>query len=572
MQYLILTTIALLGAVVLLGVPAYIRTTAITLPRWLLKSETGLGDLIRHITSVLGLRPCEACEKRAIILNAHIHFTHDESQEPLAPATHHMQNIAPAGGSMPSMPSQLKNSIIGQVMPSATIAKPPTRGGPPPGMIVGMDRWCTGFIQVTRRWYLDPTRGKVYYTRPLPAGFCNRARNTSSTANQPTSRCKHHRKKPPIFFRSNRSIPKDFGHIDVPPPAFISGFIGIIGIISVVTTGIVLPGSININGVLTSIGVLPRATSTPSLQAVPVLARETATTQPTATAALTRIPVLVQETPTASPVPPTPTATAIPFTAKVNYYHTTEQINPFKLNTISVTCPAGQYLVGGGFSDFTSAVASYPSGASTWSVVVFYSTSGIYTATAYAQCLQTNYPVQFTTVQQTAQSATNSYDIAAIASCPANSVLVGGGSSISPPYKSITSFAVSYAIPTLLKYQPFNNGWSTDYRIDYNQSSWQATSYAICAQQYLQPNTYATHSYTSAIGSLFVTGTSLCPQNTLLTAGGYSGDTDLANATSVQGKSVVNYPIAGTNIWSVQMNYVRDVSYSMTTYAVCVTP
>jgi peroxiredoxin len=39
------------------------------LPRFLLKREIGLGDLIKRITSAFGIKPCVGCERRAAVLN-----------------------------------------------------------------------------------------------------------------------------------------------------------------------------------------------------------------------------------------------------------------------------------------------------------------------------------------------------------------------------------------------------------------------------------------------------------------------------------------------------------------------
>jgi len=41
----------------------------LTLPRFLLKYEIGLGDLIKRMTSAVGIKPCVGCERRAATLN-----------------------------------------------------------------------------------------------------------------------------------------------------------------------------------------------------------------------------------------------------------------------------------------------------------------------------------------------------------------------------------------------------------------------------------------------------------------------------------------------------------------------
>lgn len=37
--------------------------------------DVGLGDVIKRITSSVGIKPCEGCERRAAFLNSHIVFT-----------------------------------------------------------------------------------------------------------------------------------------------------------------------------------------------------------------------------------------------------------------------------------------------------------------------------------------------------------------------------------------------------------------------------------------------------------------------------------------------------------------
>jgi peroxiredoxin len=45
------------------------------LPRFLLKHEIGLGDLIKRLTSAFGIRPCVGCERRAAVLNRWMVFS-----------------------------------------------------------------------------------------------------------------------------------------------------------------------------------------------------------------------------------------------------------------------------------------------------------------------------------------------------------------------------------------------------------------------------------------------------------------------------------------------------------------
>ena len=54
------------------GAPALAETSQphrLRLPRFLVKHDIGLGDLIKRFTSALGIKPCVGCERRAAVLN-----------------------------------------------------------------------------------------------------------------------------------------------------------------------------------------------------------------------------------------------------------------------------------------------------------------------------------------------------------------------------------------------------------------------------------------------------------------------------------------------------------------------
>jgi peroxiredoxin len=51
------------------------RPHRVSLPRFLLKREIGLGDLIKRVTSGLGIKPCVGCERRAAVLNRWMVFS-----------------------------------------------------------------------------------------------------------------------------------------------------------------------------------------------------------------------------------------------------------------------------------------------------------------------------------------------------------------------------------------------------------------------------------------------------------------------------------------------------------------
>ena len=47
----------------------------VRLPGFLVEDEVGLGDFIKRVTYVMGIKPCSGCEKRAAALNRWLTFS-----------------------------------------------------------------------------------------------------------------------------------------------------------------------------------------------------------------------------------------------------------------------------------------------------------------------------------------------------------------------------------------------------------------------------------------------------------------------------------------------------------------
>jgi hypothetical protein len=47
----------------------------VRLPGFLVNEELGLGDAIKNITYVMGIKPCGGCERRAQVLNRWMYFS-----------------------------------------------------------------------------------------------------------------------------------------------------------------------------------------------------------------------------------------------------------------------------------------------------------------------------------------------------------------------------------------------------------------------------------------------------------------------------------------------------------------
>ena len=47
----------------------------VRLPGFLTEEEIGLGDALKRASSVMGIKPCSGCQKRAAVLNRWVVFT-----------------------------------------------------------------------------------------------------------------------------------------------------------------------------------------------------------------------------------------------------------------------------------------------------------------------------------------------------------------------------------------------------------------------------------------------------------------------------------------------------------------
>jgi hypothetical protein len=51
------------------------RPFRVRLPGFVADDDVGLGDVVKRVTSTLGIRPCGGCERRAAALNSWFVFT-----------------------------------------------------------------------------------------------------------------------------------------------------------------------------------------------------------------------------------------------------------------------------------------------------------------------------------------------------------------------------------------------------------------------------------------------------------------------------------------------------------------
>ena len=51
------------------------RPYRVQVPGFLAKGEVGLGDVVKHVTTAVGIKPCAGCQRRAAALNRYVVFT-----------------------------------------------------------------------------------------------------------------------------------------------------------------------------------------------------------------------------------------------------------------------------------------------------------------------------------------------------------------------------------------------------------------------------------------------------------------------------------------------------------------
>lgn len=53
----------------------------VRLPLFIRDDDVGLGNVVKRVTSTLGIRPCGGCERRADALNSRLVFTRGRGKE-----------------------------------------------------------------------------------------------------------------------------------------------------------------------------------------------------------------------------------------------------------------------------------------------------------------------------------------------------------------------------------------------------------------------------------------------------------------------------------------------------------
>jgi hypothetical protein len=229
--------------------------------------------------------------------------------------------------------------------------------------------------------------------------------------------------------------------------------------------------------------------------------------------------------------------------------------------TVTVTCASGDVVLGGGFdlSDLPAFVSSsYPSSASAWTITAHDEGqdggSHAFTVYAYAECLHGNFSPGVSLISATPSLPADGAFHEESMSCPAGSVVTGGG------FRGSNNTDESI---------PAANGWTVDLRAPMGGSA-APMIFALCATQHLSAASHPTMTANPYV----MTGTELimpCPAGVLLTSGGVHTVIDYSTITGMTAEA------DGTvTKWAVHIRATGGAggsggTYTVTGVGVCVT-
>ena len=226
--------------------------------------------------------------------------------------------------------------------------------------------------------------------------------------------------------------------------------------------------------------------------------------------------------------------------------------------TASAACPGGEPLLSGGYSlqaDAGYVVSSYPSSASAWTVTVHNEgnggTGGPVTLTAYANCLQANFPVTAQVASASPSVLADGNARSASINCPAGTLVTGGG------FQGSNGNSLS---------MPSGNGWTAQLSVQVGSSA-TPKLFVICASGKLTAGATPSNSapVTIATPADLTVG---CPTGQLLVGGGYGEGDYLGGASTSAGTSDFTQ-------WLVQATIQGatgpGATITETGYAVCIT-
>jgi hypothetical protein len=234
------------------------------------------------------------------------------------------------------------------------------------------------------------------------------------------------------------------------------------------------------------------------------------------------------------------TLSRFPEPFNISTYPAFEVVDQEGIYVVEASCPDGTQLLGGGYSmpdgDNTMRIgvtASYPSSSNKWRVIFeIFDNENLddferYILGASAHCLTTDdFPVNTTVVSSSGGQGQGTAPFSIETSCPAESVLTGGGfqTDISGPNFATFNANIFASAPTMGE-NGQANGWQVALSYMPQDNIPETSVYAICARQNLTAgplvvNELDVTSLPTGWGWSEVEAT--CPQNMFTTGGGYS--------------------------------------------------
>jgi hypothetical protein len=208
-------------------------------------------------------------------------------------------------------------------------------------------------------------------------------------------------------------------------------------------------------------------------------------------------------------------------------------VSPGSSATSSISCEGNEQIVGGGYyisGDKGSAVVSYPSSLESWVSTLHNTTNKAQQISAFVNCLQANFSIRSKLIIGTVQGVNaggGNKTLTVVAQCPSGSILTGGG------------YLTETFTGTIDTSAPDNdqNQWLVVAHTTGN-GSMKVQSFAICATAHLKAISPRLHSAFTIPAGKDVSSTYSCPENALLTSGGYT----TADATAPEAFYAISSP------------------------------
>lgn len=529
------------------------------LPRWVVPRELGLGEVIKRLTGLLGISPCEACARRALALDGRVR---------LAPMSRPDRGSRSSVGRDLAMLSSFseganiaKNvaSTVESLQLASTIFPPEA----PSAQVTGFDTSCLFGILWCRGWTLSPDMGKVYNRRASICGFCGSIAGQSASNTQ-TKKCqdKNKRKRRP-------GQGSTYPFIRTPLAAPLVGLVAVVLLVSSGTTVVDYVGPYFRTQI-------PKVTSGPTM------------------------------TPT-----PTWTPTVAPRTVTLVTHENSGTLSQAAFTTVSASCQPGEEMVSGGYhfdanSDTSALVtSSYPSPPGTWSVRAL-AVSGAPQLTTQVVCMQASFPVTITSASALVTSpdiaASQPVMLSATATCAPGTIQLGGGEELTPDGMGSQFAATTTTDQQVIETElvsavsivswPVSGGWSATMETTTSTGLLAPTglppiggqfvlsAYALCIGQGFQsqlPSMFLTApAPTPSLSTLALphsetlSGQVGCNSGQLPVASGFSDATALANPAQAPG-SVTQWELTSPLDWALSDTVATTLAYQIQISANCIT-